>query len=283
MKKKLASILILSFLSSFFLLFAENLKKNPQNVVGLSKSVSQMWLLSGGKLVGTTDDSFELENIGNAISVGTLTTTNLEGIVSLNPDLVILTLDIPVHKKIAENLQNLGIKTYIVDVKKFDDYKKVMKDFADLTGRSDLYQKNVLDVENQIERIVEKNHQEKKGKTYLFFRVSSTKNKVLKNHFGNEIFTNLGLTFVVKNDNSLDELSMEAILNENPDYIFVVAQGNQKKAYEAFYNAFEKNPVWKELKAVKNKNVFMLPKELFNYKPNENWANAYQYVVDLIK
>lgn len=282
MKKKLALILILSFLSSF-LLIAENPKKNPQNVVGLSKSVSQMWLLSGGKLVGTTDDSFELENIGNAISVGTLTTTNLEAIVSLNPDFAILTLDIPVHKKIAENLQNLGIKTYIVDVKKFDDYKKVMKDFTDLTGRKDLYQKNVLDVENQIEKIVEKNHQKNKGKTYFFFRVSSTKNKVLKNHFGNEIFTNLGLTSVVKNENSLDELSMEAILNENPDYIFVVAQGNQKKADEAFYNAFEKNPVWKELKAVKNKNVFMLPKELFNYKPNENWANAYQYVVDLIK
>lgn len=167
MRKKLALILILSFLSSF-LLFAENFKKNPQNVVGLSKSVSQMWLLSGGKLVGTTDDSFELENIGNAISVGTLTTTNLEAIVSLNPDLVILTLDIPVHKKIAENLQNLGIKTYIVDVKKFDDYKKVMKDFTDLTGRKDLYQKNVLDVENQIEKNVEKNHQKNKGKTYFF-------------------------------------------------------------------------------------------------------------------
>lgn len=279
MKKKIALILILS---SFFLLSAENLKKNPQNVVGLSKSVSQMWLLSGGKLVGTTEDSFELENIGNAISVGTLTTTNLEAIVSLNPDLVILTLDIPVHKKISENLQNLGIKTYIVDVKKFDDYKKVMKDFTDLTEKKDLYQKNVLDVENQIKKIVEKNHQKNKGKTYLFFRVSSTKNKVLKNHFGNEIFTNLGLKSVVKNDNSLDELSIEAILNENPDYIFVVAQGNQKKADEAFYNSFEKNPVWKELKAVKNRNVFMLPKELFNYKPNENWANAYQYIVDLI-
>lgn len=278
MKKNICLLI----LSSFFLLFAENLK-NPQNVVGLSKSVSQMWLLSGGKLVGTTDDSFELENIGNAISVGTLTTTNLEAIVSLNPDLVILTLDIPIHKKIAENLKNLGIKTYIVDVKNFDDYKKVMKDFTDLTERKDLYQKNVLDVENQIEKIVKKNHQKNKGKTYLFFRVSSTKNKVLKNHFGNEIFTNLGLTSVVKNDNSLDELSMEAILNENPDYIFVVAQGNQKKADEAFCNAFEKNPVWKELKAVKNKNVFMLPKELFNYKPNENWANAYQYIVDLIK
>lgn len=278
MKKNICLLI----LSSFFLLFAENLK-NPQNVVGLSKSVSQMWLLSGGKLVGTTDDSFELENIGNAISVGTLTTTNLEAIVSLNPDLVILTLDIPIHKKIAENLKNLGIKTYIVDVKNFDDYKKVMKDFTDLTERKDLYQKNVLDVENQIEKIVKKNHQKNKGKTYLFFRVSSTKNKVLKNHFGNEIFTNLGLTSVVKNDNSLDELSMEAILNENPDYIFVVAQGNQKKADEAFCNEFEKNPVWKELKAVKNKNVFMLPKELFNYKPNENWANAYQYIVDLIK
>ena len=35
-------------------------------------------------------------------------------------------------------------KTYIADVKNFDDYDKVISDFTDYTGRKDLYKKNVL-------------------------------------------------------------------------------------------------------------------------------------------
>ena len=71
--------------------------------------------------------------------------------------------------------------------------------------------------------------------------------------------------------------------NENPDYVFVVFQGDEKKGRESFNSAYEKNPVWSELKAVKNKNVIFLPKDLFNYKPNARWAEAYEIVAESIK
>ena len=120
------------------------------------------------------------------------------------------------------------------------------------------------------------------GKTYLFLRVSSAKNKVMKGYFGNEIIENFGFKSIVEDSSSLDDLSIEAIIAADPDYIFVVAQGDQKRADEAFYKAYQSNPAWSGLTAAKAGRVFMLPKELFNTKPNAEWAQAYQYLGDLI-
>ena len=253
--------------------------------MALSKSVAEMWLLAGGEIAATTDDGLELEGATKAVSVGGLTTASLEAILSVNPELVIMTLDIPLHKKIHTSLRDFGIKTYIADVKSFADYEKFMTDFTALTGRKDLYEKNVLQVKKAIEKVVEKAGAPVGAApaTYLFLRVSSTKNKVLKDHFGNEIFQDLGLKSIVSDDSPLDEIGIEAIINADPDYIFVVAQGEQKKADEAFYKAYKSNPAWAGLKAVKNDRVFMLPKELFNYKPNARWAQAYEVVGNLIK
>jgi len=271
---------VLMILISTF--FSVAYAKAPKSVVALSKSVAELWTLSGGKLSGTTDDALGILGAEEAISVGTLTTASLESILSVNPDLVILTLDIPLHKSLNANLNNLGIKTYVVDIKSFNDYKRVMNDFTKITGRKDLYKIKVTDVEEKIKNIITEQNGKISG-TYYFVRVSTAKNKVLKNHFGNEIFTNLGLKPIVDDDSLLDELSVEDLLSKDPEYIFVVYQGNEKKALESFKQAYESNPVWKELKAVKNSNVFILSKELFNYKPNDKWADAYLEVLKYVK
>lgn len=265
--------LILSLLVFFtFNLFSAA----PKNVVALSKSCAEMWLLSGGKISGTTDDALELDEAKKAVSVGTLTTASLEAIISVNPDLVLLTLDIPVHKSLNANLKSMGYKTYVVDVKSFSDYEKVMKDFTDMTGRKDLYKKNVVDVKDSIHSVAKKVSGNKGS--YYFVRVSAAKNKVLKDHFANEIFSDLGLKSIVDDGNLLDELSVEQLLIKNPDYIFVTTQGDEKKAMQSFKSSYENNPVWRELRAVKLNHVIFLPKDLFNYKPNHRWAEAYEFV-----
>ncbi len=280
--KRIRKIFI-AFLLMFFstAVFAKTVS-SPKSVVALSRSVSQMWLLSGGKLSGTTDDALDLENIENAVSVGSLTTCSLEKIVSLNPDLVLLTYDIPLHKKIAVQLKSFGIKTYVVDVKTFDDYAKIMSDFTDITKRKDLYKKNVEEIKQQIEKIILRAEKINTHPTYLFLRVSSVKNKVLKNHFGNEIFENLGLKPILNDESLLDEISIEALVKLNPDYIFIVSQGNQKKAEESFIKAYQSNSAWKTLSAVKENHVKMLPKEIFNYKPNDRWAEAYKFIYEYV-
>lgn len=293
-KSILSAVLIFGVMGGTGLFAASSKSKSPagKKAVALSKSVAEMWLLAGGEISATTDDGLELEGAKNAVSVGGLTTASLEAILSVNPELVLMTLDIPLHKKIHASLQDFGIKTYIADVKSFSDYEKVMADFTAFTGRKDLYDKNVVQVKREIEKVLKKTGTPKVSTTstdptapatYLFLRVSSAKNKVLKDHFGNEIFQFFGLKSIVSDDSPLDEIGVEAIVNADPDYIFVVAQGDQKRADEAFYKAYKSNPAWAGLTAVKNDRVFMLPKELFNYKPNARWAEAYEVVGNMIK
>ena len=58
--------------------------------------------------------------------------------------------------------------------------------------------------------------------------------------------------------------------------------GDEKKALEALENGIMANPAWSGLAAVKEERVEVLPKELFHYKPNARWADAYAYLAQLL-
>ena len=67
----------------------------PEKTVAVSKSIADLWLLSGGSLVGTTEDAMELDGISDGTAViGTLSHPEIEAVLALNPDLVLLTEDI---------------------------------------------------------------------------------------------------------------------------------------------------------------------------------------------
>lgn len=259
------------------------LPEDPQSVVALSKSIGDLWLLAGGKLSGITDDGLKLEGIGEAKSIGTLASPSLESILALDPDLVLLTEDLPPHKKMAEELEAQDIPVERIKISSFADYDSYLKQFTEVTGCDDLYQKNVTDVKADIDDVLADSGIDLAGKTYLELRVSATKNKALKDdYFASEIFNDFGLSNIASDDSSLDDLSVEAILAADPDYIFVVPQGKEDEAQKAYEEAFTSDPAWNTLSAVQNDEVFVLPKDLFQYKPNARWAEAYQYVADIL-
>lgn len=258
--------------------------KGPQSVAALSKSIGELWLLSGGKLAGITDDGLKMEGIGDAVSIGSLAKPSEESILALDPDLVLLTGDIPSHKAVAEDLKNKGIPVEVIDIEKFADYDGYIKEFTEMTGRDDLYQQNVTDVKAAVDDVLKEKPEGAEGKTYLELRVSATKNKALKDdYFASEIFNDFGLKNIAQDDSGLDDLSVEAILAQNPDYIFVIPQGREDEAEKAYEDAFTSDPAWETLSAVQSGQVYTMPKDLFQYKPNARWAEAYQYTADLLK
>ena len=255
-------------------------------VVAVSKSIGDLWFLSGGELAGMTEDGMDLEGISeNTEVIGTVTNPSLEAIAALSPDLVLLSGELPTHKKLAEELDSRGIRSKMISVNSFSDYDEVMKELTGMTGREDCYKKNVTDVGERIDQILESASDKdlKKG-TYLALRVSATKNKALKNdYFACEIFNAFGLENIAQDNSAFDELNLEAILDADPDLIFVVEQGKSSEAQESFAEAFSGKPVWQELAAVRNGCVYMLPKDYFQYKPNAKWDEAYQYVMELLE
>ena len=80
----------------------------------------------------------------------------------------------------------------------------------------------------------------------------------------------------------LTDLSLETIVTEDPDYIFVLTMGDESAAMSYLDSYIESNPAFASLSAVKNGNLEILPKELFHYKPNNKWDKSYEYLAKII-
>jgi iron complex transport system substrate-binding protein len=174
----------------------------------------------------------------------------------------------------------MGIKTAYFSVENFDDYLSMLKALTDITGRSDLYEKNGMQIKEKIDEITAKTVWET-SPTVLLLRASSGKVTARNSTtMAGKILKDMGLVNIADSDSRLTEnLSMEIIIKEDPDFIFYTVMGDsEEKAVQSLQNTLTSNPAWASLTAVKNRNFQALPKNLFHQKPNAKWADAYQYI-----
>ena len=76
---------------------------------------------------------------------------------------------------------------------------------------------------------------------------------------------------------------LEAILEADPDYIFVVAMGTDlEAAQKTLEDTLLSNPAWNTLTAVREGRFVTLDRELFHLRPNARWAESYQIIYDLL-
>lgn len=263
-----------------------DLKAKPQRVVSLVGSYAETWTLAGGKLAGVTDDVIserKMDLPGTTSIVGTIKEPNVEEIIALSPDFVLLSPDIESHVKLSETLKTTNIPFAFFKVEHFEDYLNMLKICTDITGNKELYDKNGLAVKEQIEDILAKIDQ-KNNPEILFMRAFSSGAKAKNDdNMTCRILNDLGsVNIASKHKSLLEELSMEEIIEEDPDYIFVVTMGDSEEALQALKNGIQKNPAWSELSAVKNDRYIVLPKELFHYKPNARWGDSYEYVAKIL-
>lgn len=260
---------------------------NPQRVVTLIGSFTDVWLLAGGEVVGACDDSWASLNLDlpeGVINTGKVAEPNLENILSAEPDFVIASVNTSSNVELLDTFDELGITCAYFDVSTFEDYLSMLKICTDITGRSDLYEKNGLDVQKQIEEAEAR--ADGSAPTVLYLR-TSTKSIQAKTSEGNvcgEILANLGCVNVADSDETLlESLSLEAIMRADPDYIFVTPQGTDKEAALAnIEESFTSNPVWQSLTAVKEGRYYVLDPYLYNLKPNERWGESYEKMADIL-
>jgi iron complex transport system substrate-binding protein len=159
----------------------------------------------------------------------------------------------------------------------------MLKVCTDMTGNQELYEKNGLAVEEQIEEVLSRTQNQNNPKI-LFIRAFSSGAKAKDDdNFACRILDELGTENIAsKHETLLEDLSIEEIILEDPDYIFVVTMGDSEKAIQALKDGIEKNPAWKDLSAVKNDRYIVLPKELFHYKPNARWGESYEYIAKIL-
>lgn len=265
------------------------LESQPQRVVALMGSYAETWILAGGTPVGVTEDVLSERGltVGEGTKViGTVKGPNTEELLNLEPDFVILSTDIAEHVELDGMLTQAGIPHAYFKVENFEDYLDMLKICTDLTGRADLYEENGAAVQAKIDALLEKVREEKDGEqpTVLFIRALSTTAKAKSDdNMTCRMLQDLETdNIAARHQSLLEDLSMETILQEDPDFIFVTTMGNSQKAIDALAAGIQSNPAWGSLTAVQNGRYVVLPKELFHYKPNARWAESYEYLAKIL-
>lgn len=262
---------------------------HPQRVAVLLGSYADVWCLAGGQdtLVAAADDAwtdFDL-NLGDEVAnLGSLMEPNLEELIAAQPDLVIASSNTTSNVELLPSLEDLGAPVIYFGVNSFNDYLEMLDVCTQITGQTQNYQTYGLDVQAQVEKAKEQD--DGSAPTVLLLRSASTSCKV-KNSKGTvlgEILADLGAVNIADSDTSLlEDLSMERIIADDPDYIFVVFQGSdQDAAQKTLDAALTSNPAWDTLSAVQNGNFYLMEKELYHLKPNARWGEAYQKVADIL-
>ena len=261
--------------------------KSHKRVVACMGSFADAWQLAGGTLVGASDDAFGHYAVDSSkvSGVGRSTSLNLESIIALKPDFVIMTgisdgkHATGVSQADAESaLKEAGVPVAFFKVTTFGDYKRMMGTFCAITGRDDLYKKNVTKVGEKIKSAVSRYSVASKSPSVLVVSAFS-KGLVVQNSSGmaGAIVKDLGAVNVADEHPSLlSDFSLEAAVEANPDYVLVLAASDDTATAQKYYDQVAgSNSAWQGMDAVKEGRVTMLDAAHFLYKPNADWAESY--------
>lgn len=268
-----------------------SVEKNPERVASLLGSFADVWTLAGGTLCAAAEDAwddFALE-LDDAVNIGGAHSPSLELLLSADPDFVLASSSTASNVEMRETLEAAGIPVAYFDVDNFGDYLDMLDICTEITGRKDLYEKNGLQLQAQIEEIKSQYAQENRPdeeRTVLLIRTSasSVKAKGSNGTILGEMLADLGCINIADNEDSLlENLSVEVVLREQPYHIFVVAMGSDTEAAQASLDAMiRENPAWNSLEAIQEGRMHWMDKALFNLKPNARWAEAYQKLYETL-
>ena len=221
-------------------------------IISLAPSVTESLYELGidNELIANTvycsDGNFKKEKIG------TVTEPNIEKIVSLNPDLVIATKE-GNYKTVVDKLARLKLNVYVMEpYSDFEDICDNFKNLADYLDKSDTAKEIIKTVKNEISKL--KNETTNKNKEKIFWEVGANPiftvgNKSFVNEYnkyinGINVFENIDMRY--------PNISIESVIEKNPDIIMLVNMGDVSEQEIVKWNKY------KNITAVKNNKIYLL-------------------------
>ncbi|NCD08914.1 MAG: ABC transporter substrate-binding protein [Negativicutes bacterium] len=201
-------------------------------------------------------------------SIGRQRSINLETVESLQPDIIFAQTTF--NGSIRAALEATGAKVYYLDSKSGVDLGilRKMAIYLDKTEKAEAYIKKI----NGLSQKIKAEMQAFPLKSYIILLDSTDKIYVYHPHsFHSEILSSIGLQNVVSEElpvaknNSIGSAvsyDIETIIQQDPDLIFIRNSSATAAASDNILYKYYHNPLYSQLKAVKNKNIYVLPAEV---------------------
>ncbi len=262
---------------------------NPERVACLIGSFADLWCLAGGKdaLVAAADDTWTSFDLGlgeDVANLGAVKEPNVELLLQAEPDLVIASSNTDAQVALLDTLEGMGLTVAYFKVSSFQDYLNMLDICTQLTGRTDCYEQYGQALQDQVDAAKAKCAGLSPTVLYVRATGSSCKVKNSQDTVLGEMLADLGCVNIADSSESLlEQLSLEVILDQDPDFIFAILQGSDPTdAQRTLDETLLSNPAWQSLTAVKEGRFFVLDDQLYNLKPNARWGDAYEQLADLL-
>ena len=146
------------------------------------------------------------------------------------PDLVLASSNTAAQLDLLPALEQLGLNVAYFKVAEFQDYLHMLDLCTQLTGDTDRFAQYGLGVERQVQAA--RDRADGSAPTVLYIRATGAGCKVKNSRDSvlGEMLRDLGCVNIADSDETLlEQLSLERILQLDPDFIFVVMQGADKR------------------------------------------------------
>nr|WP_028560175.1 Fe(3+) dicitrate ABC transporter substrate-binding protein [Paenibacillus pinihumi] len=257
------------------------LDKVPQRIVVMEFSYTDALIKLGVHPIGVADDSDPAlfmdavrEKLGDYTSIGSRYEPNIELISSLQPDLIIA--DLNHHKSVYDQLNGIAPTLVLNDHQA--DYNGMLSNFsviAKAVGKEAESKQLIQEHEGKIKALQEKIVN--RDLTVLpavvnpkgFFAHSS-------HSYSGSFITALGFKDPVTDEVPYPQLSLEQLVETNPQVLFLLPAGDKTIVGE-----WEKNPLWQKIDAVKNNRVFTVDRK--DWALSRGLIGSEKIVDDIVK
>ncbi|MED3690867.1 Fe(3+) dicitrate ABC transporter substrate-binding protein [Peribacillus butanolivorans] len=239
------------------------IQNTPTKIVTLELSFVDSLNALGINPIGISDDNKKdmiTKLVGKEIdytSVGTREQPNLEVISSLQPDLIIA--DAERHKGIYKDLQKIA-PTVILKSREstYQENLDSFKTIAKAVNKEEAAEKRLSEHEKTIKELKSKLNVNS-NMTVLPAVVRDTSFQAhTSSSYDGELLERLGLKNAIQQDQPHAEMNLEQLVEINPDVLLLA--NNEGKLLT---DEWKDNPLWKDLKAVKNGQVYSVDRDLW--------------------
>ncbi|MCU7496677.1 MAG: cobalamin-binding protein [Ignavibacteria bacterium] len=241
----------------------------PKKIISMAPNLTEMVysLGMGSRLVGNTLYCTYPPEARKVTKVGDMLTIDYEKILSLKPDLVLITVEGNAKDSYIK-LKNLGLKVFVSNPRNFDGIKKTYADLGKIFGKARQADSTISLWQAQYDSVTTAAGRIEHPKC-LFFVGFNPIMVAGKNTFINGLLTSAGLVNIAgDSQQNYPVYSREEILKRNPD--FLLTTGTSHTGGDVIRNNYTE---WKSLKAVKNNNIIVLDPDLY-LRPGPRFTKA---------
>ncbi len=236
-----------------------SLRGPATRVVSLAPSITETLfaLGAGGQVIGVTDYCNYPPGAQAKTRVGGMTNPSIETIISLSPDLVVLSMEGNVREDFSR-LEALGIPLFVTNPRSLEGIHRSIRDLGILTGRAE-------QAETLVRGMVAREDSVRSG-------LSGQKQRVLmfvsvrplmvagKNTFLSELIERAGgINLAARSGGTYPAFSRESVVADDPDVLLFTSDVLSDTALLT-----ETFPEWRELRALKHHRVYRIDADIIS-------------------